>query len=163
MFDTTPAVARALESARHWAAHDRSPTVQPAHVLQGLIEEEEGRAWMLLIQAGVDPQRVRRPALPDEAVPLEEPPPDPATREALIRARELARGLGEELSVASEHLLLALIETSAALRQSLEAHGLRFEQLEGSVLAAQGPPIRLEEPLLLDEPEDRWHAARILD
>src|SRR5205823_9165020 len=74
-----------------------------------------------------------------------------------------ARGLGEELSIASEHLLFALVETSASLRQSLEAHGLRLAVLEAGVTAAQGPPIRLDEPLLLDEPEDRWHSARILD
>src|SRR5205823_6104188 len=131
MFDTTPAVARALEAARRWAAHDRAATVQPAHVLQGLLDEEEGRPWLLLTQAGVDPHRLRRAPIPgDDAVPLEEPSPDPATREALVRARELARGLGEELSVASEHLLFALVETDAALRQSLEAHGLRFDVLE---------------------------------
>src|SRR5207248_10486688 len=100
MFDTTPAVDRALEAARRWASHDRSATVQPAHVLQGLLQEEEGRAWLLLTQAGVDPQRLRRPPIPDDdTVPLEEPPPGPATREALIRARELARGLGEALSI----------------------------------------------------------------
>jgi thiamine-phosphate pyrophosphorylase len=159
MFDTTAAVGRALEAARLWAVADQA-AVGAAHLLQGLLAEEEGRAWLLLGKAGVDPQSLRRPAPPES---LEEPPLDAAARDALVRARALARGLGEEASIASEHLLFALLEGDITLRQQLEAAGLRFEVLEAEIHAAQGPPIQLDEPLRLDEPEDTWHTARLLD
>ncbi len=161
MFDTTAAVGRALEAARLWAAADGC-AVGPAHLLQGLLTEEEGRAWLLLAKAGVDPRALRRP-LPESAELLDQPSQSAAARDALVRARALARGLGEEASIASEHLLFALVEGDAALRQQLEAAGLCFDVLEAEIHAAQGPPIQLDEPLRLDEPEDTWHTARLLD
>ncbi len=60
MYDATPAVTRAWEIAQQWACRQRSALVEPAHLLQGLIHEDEGRAWQLLSQAGLDPQTIRQ-------------------------------------------------------------------------------------------------------
>jgi len=170
MLDLTPAVTRALEIARQWANCQRSARIQPAHLLQGLLHEDEGRPWQLLMQTGLDPQLVRR-ALPAAADGCSEgePIPSEALAEILSRADELARSLAGEDSVASEHLLFALLETDAGLRQALECQGLQFTQLEAAVWAALGPPLQLDEPLRLDEPPRRDEAAdmpataRILD
>jgi thiamine-phosphate pyrophosphorylase len=162
MFDTTPAVARALEFARQWAGREQSPEIQPGHLLQGLLLEEEGRPWLLLTEAGLDPQALRRD-LPAGDDPILDPTPGEAARQVLTRARELARGLAEERTVASEHLLLALLDTDVALRQSLEQQGLRFAALEEAICGAKGPPIPLDEPLHLGETPDLLTTARILD
>src|SRR5713226_813962 len=96
-FDMTPAVARALDLAQEWARREDSAELLPTHLLQGLLEEEEGRPWILLTQAGLDPRQVRRPLLPhDNTFTLDKPTPSTTTRETLRRARVLARGLGEE-------------------------------------------------------------------
>src|SRR5947209_16764060 len=52
--EMTPAVERALGAAREWAGRLGQAAVGPAHVLAGLLEEEEGRATTLLLAAGVD-------------------------------------------------------------------------------------------------------------
>jgi thiamine-phosphate pyrophosphorylase len=162
-FDTTPAAARALEAAQLWARHDNS-AVLPAHLLQGLLLEEEGRPWLLLAQAGLDPERIRRHENPGDADAFAlKPALHEAAREVLARAHELVQTLGEERSVASEHLLLALLEVDIELRQSLEAQGLSFAQLEAAVGPAYGPPIGFDEPLSLDVSDDLVTVARILD
>ncbi len=86
--------------------------------------------------------------------------PSEALRDILSRALELARGLGEERSLASEHVLFALLEIDLELRQALEARGLQYTSLEKLVWAAQGPPIQLDQPLRLEEPYDLLATAR---
>jgi thiamine-phosphate pyrophosphorylase len=164
MMDPTPAVTRALDIARQWARWHQCEQIEPAHLLQGLLQEEEGRPWQLLTQAGVDPRLFRRALPPGAAVCLpEEPVHSEALREILSRAEELALSLADEGSVPSEHVLFALLETDGDLQQQLEAQGLQFAQLEEAIWAAQGPPIQLDEPLRFDEVGDVAPAARILD
>ena len=164
MYDATPAVTRAWEIAQQWASRLQSRLVEPAHLLQGLIQEDEGRAWRLLSQAGLDPQAIRQAMPPGEdEISRGKLNPSEALRDILSRALELARGLGEERSIASEHMLFALLEIDQELRQTLEAQGLQYPLLEEIVWAAQGPPIQLDQPLSLDEPVDLLATARILD
>jgi thiamine-phosphate pyrophosphorylase len=163
-FDMTPAVARALELAQQWAQNEQAAELLPAHLLQALLEEEEGRPWLLLSQAGLDPRQIRQPMPAEsEAFTLDPPPPSAATGRILRQARILARGLGEEDSVASEHLLFAILEVDAELRAALEAKGLQADKLDAGTWTPQGPPIPLDEPLLLDESPDRLATARIID
>src|SRR5438552_626215 len=56
----TPAVHRALGSAQRWAHFLGADTVQPPHLLLGLLEEEEGRVATLLTGAGLDLGAARR-------------------------------------------------------------------------------------------------------
>jgi thiamine-phosphate pyrophosphorylase len=154
MLEPTPALSRALEIARQWARWQRSAQIQPTHLLQGLLHEDEGRPWQLLMQTGLDPQLIRD-YLPDVTnyCTQSEPIPGEALEEILARAHELARIVAEEGSVATEHVLLALLETDAGLRQTLESKGLQFSQLEAEV-CSHGPPVQLDIPLRLDEPVD---------
>jgi thiamine-phosphate pyrophosphorylase len=162
--DMTPAVSRVLEAARRWALLEDDAELQPSHLLQGLLEEEEGRPWQLLSQAGLDPGTLRRSTpVPEESAALEMLPVSQKVREIFRHARSLARGLGEEQSVASEHLLLALLELDDSLRQELQGQGLQLDKLETDVWAAQGPPIQIDVSLLLEEPGDSLQTARIVD
>jgi thiamine-phosphate pyrophosphorylase len=163
MLDITPAAARALRAAQQWASEDAS-AVLTTHLFHGLLLEEEGRAWLLLAEAGFDPQRWQRREGPVEnESPLLEPTLDESVRAVLARARELTRLLAEEGSVASEHLLLALLEIDPELRQALESQGLNLARLEAAIGLVQGPPIALDEPLRLGETTDALTVARILD
>jgi thiamine-phosphate pyrophosphorylase len=166
--DMTPAVARALEAAQRWASGLGAHDVQPAHLLCGLLEEEEGRAALLLASAGLDLAAVRRSFSPDgkeasspsgTTTPL---PLGPRSEAVLAQAHCLASELTAR-TVGSESLLLALLRTDESLRQLLEALGLAFARLEAAVLALQGPPLQLDEPLCLAEPTEQIDTARILD
>jgi thiamine-phosphate pyrophosphorylase len=159
--ELTPAVERALEAARALARALGAADVQPAHLLHGLLTEEEGRAAALLRDAGIDPVAART-ALAD-IVGRHPAAAGPGVRPSLEQARELAGELYLERTVTSDALLLALLRQEPELRQSLEALGLAFARLEESLLALRKPPIRLEEPLLLSEPTEQIDTARVLD
>jgi thiamine-phosphate pyrophosphorylase len=81
----------------------------------------------------------------------------------LAAARELAEELSGERTIASEHLLLAVVRADQTLRQLLEERGLGFARLESAVLATQAPPLQLDEPLHLVETTEHVDTARILD
>jgi thiamine-phosphate pyrophosphorylase len=81
----------------------------------------------------------------------------------LSSARELAYELSGEHTIASEHLLLAVLRADAPLRRTLEGLGLAFVRLEEAVLATQAPPLRMDEPLQLHETTEQIDTARILD
>jgi thiamine-phosphate pyrophosphorylase len=163
----TPAVARALEAAQRWAHRLGAPAVQPAHLLLGLLDEEEGRAAVLLKGAGLEASGVRR-SYRDRTSPPPSPaepplPLSPQTQEALAYARELAGDFSADRTVTSDQVVLALLRADPSLCRELEAGGLDFARLETGVLSAQGPPLRLEEPLVLADETVQVDTARILD
>src|SRR4051812_8489153 len=104
--DLTPAVARALDSARRYAADDGAAEIQPQHLLHALLEEQEGRAAVHAQRAGLDWSAYRAPlAHPSSANLTIEPPARPLserTQNALRHARRLARDLLGENTVSGE-------------------------------------------------------------
>src|SRR5262245_17154457 len=95
--EMTPAVERALAAAREWASRLGEAEVGPAHLLAGLLEEEEGRATALLQAAGVDVPALRRALAagaaaeaPPAATPL---PLAAATHQVLAQAGDVAASL----------------------------------------------------------------------
>jgi thiamine-phosphate pyrophosphorylase len=90
-------------------------------------------------------------------------PLDLQTQEILYEAREIARDFSGEWTVASDHVLLALLRRNDTLRQQLTGLGLDFTRLEAEMAGERGPALGLDEPLLLAEPTDQVDAARILD
>src|SRR5262245_21976762 len=128
--DYTSAVALALEKAQTCARAERAAQVMARHLLQGLLHEQEGRAWAVVTHAGVDPGRLRE-ALPARG-DVESGGPRPplagsgpisvsAEVEAMLReAAELGRLLSAEHTVSSDQVLLALLRGDAGLRGELE-------------------------------------------
>jgi thiamine-phosphate pyrophosphorylase len=164
----TPAVARALQAAQEWAHRQGSPDVRPQHLLQGLLEEEEGRTATLLAQAGLDPAGLRAKLAQAPAgtttLPTETPLPlSPAAETVLARARELAGQSSAERTVASEQLLLALLREDQVVCDILTAQGLVLARLETEVRTLEAPRLNLDEPLFLEESIEEMDAARILD
>ncbi len=163
--DLTPAVTRALEAAQRHARARGGDRVQPLDLLHGLLEEEEGRAAILAIGAGLDHAAYRLQAGTPPAPPSGSPDLElhPDTHAALRHAGQLARDLSGEHTVASEALLLALLRTGDELRQTLEPHGLRLARLEADLLARRPAPLQLDEPLRLGDTTEQADLARVLD
>src|SRR5262245_7129939 len=114
----TPAVRRAVEAAIDLAACSGAAGVQATHLLQGLLAEEEGRAATLLSNAGLSVALVNealtKPAYSnDTASTQERTNPDFSEAGEIVEyAAELAVDLTGDRTVASEHLLMALLRRS---------------------------------------------------
>jgi thiamine-phosphate pyrophosphorylase len=164
----TPAVVRALDAAQQWAARNGSSDVRPEELLLGLLEEQEGRAAVLLTGSGIDPEMVRKalavpPAATPPAAPAAPLPFAPLAAQSLDQAHDLARQAGADHTVASEHVLLGLLQVAADLRVTLQALGLAFAKLETAILGVQAAPLCLDEPLNIVAPTEEIDSARILD
>lgn len=164
-FEHTPGLARALNRAGAWASQQSLAEITTWQLFQGLIEDEESQPSVLLVQAGLERTSLAEAFFPDalvpdnleQAVPLARP-----TREILTHAQNLARGMTTEATLATDHVLLALLEMDQELRARLEALGLDFSQFQHT-LHPTPPPIYLDEPLNLLEPPEEVNTARILD
>lgn len=163
--EMTEAVSRALEAACKWASHAGVREVRPLDLLCGLTDESEGRAAVLLAEAGLDVTafRIAVTASPPSEAASFTPPLSRSAQKALDRAASLARSLSAERAISSECLLLAVLREDAPLRGTLETQGLNFDAVETRVLAAAGPPLQLDQPLALAEVTERVDAARALD
>jgi thiamine-phosphate pyrophosphorylase len=164
--DLTPAAERALHYARRLARTAGSDGVQPAHWLHGLLAEEEGRAFALVVQAGLDADAYahERPALPPDDADAATLPFTRTTRIALSEARAWAKmQLSGEAAVSGDLLLIALLRADDPLRERLETMGLRLDRLEAAVLPEPGPPIPMEEEAPALDATGQIDAFRILD
>jgi thiamine-phosphate pyrophosphorylase len=166
--DCTPAVTRALQAAVNIAQLRAAAEVQPIHVLLGLLDEAEGQAARMLQQLGVTAAAVREafaapPALSAGEAIASPTPMSLLVEKALARARELNAAAGADRSVASEQLVLGLLQIEPELVCLLEPLGLNKSRLAAELQARQLSPLQLDEPLNLVEPTERIDAARILD
>jgi thiamine-phosphate pyrophosphorylase len=159
----TPAVARALEVACFYTLGARAAAVEPVHLLHALLEEDEGRAARLAVEAGLD-QQAYRAGRPTRATEGATSRPLSASLDEILRlARELSVEWTGESTVSSEPMFLALLRGEANIATYLEKIGLRVSTLE-AILSRQKPPVlQLEEPLDLADVTERMDAARILD
>jgi thiamine-phosphate pyrophosphorylase len=162
--EVTPAVARAIAAAAGYASVDRSSVLDTAHVLHGLLAEEEGRAFLGAVAAGLDAVAYRNTVPPAVASSAGESSPlAPRTRDALKLARSLAREHAGEEAVSGDILLVALLRSDDTLKQAVEGLGLNLGRLEAAVLPAPGPPLELQEPLNLAGSVANAGLARLLD
>ena len=144
--DLSPAVERALAAARQRAAHG---PVNAVHVFLALIEDDEGRAAQVLIDAGGDLAAVRQSLQGHEPLPFDLP-------SALTGAREVA-GERAETTLTGEFLLLGLIRSIEPLAHPLRAGGVLVEQL---TQAAELTTLNVAEQLDLSDSPDHLRPAR---
>lgn len=165
--ECTPAVQRALHLAQRWADWQQAPEVGPAHVLAGLLSENSGQAAALLADLGLDLPTAQH-AL-GETPPLDSPAPalrrplSLATQRAVMRALEMTTAAWGQRLVASEPLVLALLQVDDELTQTLVALGLSRTRLQDRLHTAQPTPLPVEMALELPEPTEPMDTARILD
>ena len=147
--DLSPAVERALAAARQRAADG---PVNAVHVFLALIEDDEGRAAQVLIDAGGDLAAVRQSLQGHEPLPFDLP-------SALTGAREVA-GERAETTLTGEFLLLGLIRSIEPLAHPLRAGGVHVEQL---TQAAELSTLNVAEQLDLSDSPDQTSTARAVD
>ncbi|HZZ77655.1 MAG TPA: thiamine phosphate synthase [Gemmataceae bacterium] len=160
----TPALQLAFDLARIVTLRDQAVEVEPRHLLAGLLAEEEGSAVALLVHAGVNwpalRSRLGEPPIRPELLP--DLPAHPSIATILSHASDLAVHHGEEGSIATDHVLLALLTANDRLRDELAEVGLDFERLRVRIVGEPAPLI-MDEPLMLAEPTEEIDTARILD
>ncbi len=151
----------ALQEAQQQAAARNHQTIEPEHVLFGLLSDPEGIVYPLLHEAGADPVRLRQRV--DEA--LDRLPKvyaggaagevriSPATGRLLEAAGREAEALTDEY-ISTEHLVLAMLAAgdSAAARILLEA-GLTRDNVLAALAEVRGRQ-RVTDP----NPEDKFQA-----
>ena len=162
----TPGLQTAFDRAGYLAYLANASSIAARHLLVGMLIEEEGKAATLLAQAHVVWGRLQTHlGLPMELATVEssELPLHPAFQIIMASARDLAIAHGEEGSISTDHVLLAMLIVNSSLREELEGFGLDFEQLRVSIVGTPAPPIVMETPILFREPTEQIDAARILD
>ncbi len=165
--DMTPGTRRALSRAHAWAEALGSAGVQAEHGLLGLINEEDGRPAQLLLQQGVNTDQILKAfSVALQPLSMSDDLPeilDSYLQRLLYDARIHALELTGSPTVATDHLLLALLEESETLRGILQRLGFETDRLRDHLFAELGPPIELDEPLQLIDSHESRVLARILD
>ncbi|HTU24296.1 MAG TPA: Clp protease N-terminal domain-containing protein [Pirellulales bacterium] len=140
-----PLTARAqkvFQLANETAQRLDSRTVEPEHVLLGLLDEGSGAALRVLKQLGIDLRKLR---LEFEKIVQSEAgqePSDPASRE-LGTKKTLGRAIHEAMElghpfIGTEHILLGLLsEPDDVARRALSNVGLTLEELRPAVARVQ--------------------------
>ncbi len=146
----TPAAERALATAARWAAGLGETSLRPFHLLLALLDEEEGRAAELLRRAGMAPAAARALLTPHLSFgalpPFRAVSNSRETESALLRAREVAVEVSADRTVATEHLLLAVLQAESDLARTLVAGGLDLHALEKQVLPNEAPTSAWRNP-----------------
>ncbi len=163
----TPALDLALRRGLHLARQEGLTALEPAHLLRGLLAEEEGHCVALLRQAGLDWARwnggeASTPLSSAENQEGGEIRIAAAVRHILNLARELPSAVTEEGSLASDQVLFALLAEQDALRSELENCGLNYRLLRQS-RDEEHAPLVLDTPILFEDPRDPIDAGRIVD
>lgn len=163
----TPAIHWALQASRLLAQEQSAAEVEPLHLLHGLLQEQEGKAFNSLLRAGLVQEELGRFIVAAKGNLTAEMPEislSSATHSILRQARALCREMMQADPVHSEQLLFVLLRDAEEIRQSLVALGLNFAQFEKQIIEAmQGPPLELDEPLELAAAGDSFDTARIVD
>lgn len=166
--DLTPAASRALQAAQQRARQRGAVDVQPLHLLEGLLQEEEGWTAEFLNRNGLDAARIRQ-AL-EETVsagaphPAETPLPlHPALLEVLAHAGHFLGDLAVDRTIGSAQLFLALLDRTAETRRFLEPFGLTPQHLDRYLYLAERQALPADESLSQSDATERVDTARILD
>ena len=145
----------ALQAAQELANTRKHPTLEPIHLLSGLLDQQDGLVSPLLERVGVDrgafakdiqDQLAKRPTVDGGQLAM-----DPALSQVLERAQKVMTRLGDQF-VSTEHLLIALRET-AGVEDIFKNHGVTLERLEQALEQIRGATRVTDQ-----NPEDKYQA-----
>ncbi len=164
-YEPTPALDFAMRRAAAVARQNERTAIEPAHLLHGLLAEEEGKPFTYLLQAGIAEPVLRStfPIISLENASLENLAISRSVRAIFAAAEQLALVHSDEGTIQTDQVLFALLEQENRLRENLVEMGLRMDQLEQ--LIATHVPIRVveEPPDLHDDDSDQLAVARLMD
>jgi thiamine-phosphate pyrophosphorylase len=163
--ETTPAVARALDLARAFAATAGAAAVEPRHLFAALTDDPDGRPAAWVVEHGLELGRWRQDQ--PRLTRFDHRPPDlplaPAGERSLESAAAAARASSADRIVTSDHVLLGVLSADPALRQELAEFGLRADDLEAEHHGRNSAPLAMDSPLDFGGPVEQSDAARIVD
>ena len=164
----TPAATRGLEEARQVAARLGAAQVEPDHLLQALLEEDEGRAAQVLVAAGLDAAAFRKKLEQNAGIPVAQVATQPpifgtALERVLARAGELAIESSSDRTIATEQLLLGLVLEEESICLLLKGEGVDIDSLVSSISSVESVPLEIDEPLAAPAPSEFVDTAHILD
>src|SRR5262249_22590410 len=129
----TTAAQEALAGAQTDAVSRGNPEVTGQHILAALLENQTGPGQAILSKAGADANRVRQVVDADLArLPKTSSGAGNTGRdvaEILTKADELAKRMGDSY-ISSEHLLIALADSSGGAKEILSMLGLSKSRIE---------------------------------
>jgi thiamine-phosphate pyrophosphorylase len=170
----TPGAMRALQLATTLAGRLNAPSVEPIHLLWGLVLDES-RGAEILAAHGLPREKLERllPLASDLVAAGVTPAEAPGelnneSQGVLVEARRQAALVGQVAEVGSEHLLCGLAATPSAVRELLAAHGLEPAVAVRHSFRLAGQDVEalpVETQLVLPEKTsaDRADTLRILD
>lgn len=140
----TEKTQQALIRAQRIATERGNPQIEPEHVLLALLEQSDGVVPRVVLELGVDPQRLR---LDLEQVLARKPRAQgaaaqvaisPALLRVLQAADREAQALRDEY-ISTEHILLALADTTAGeISRYLAAQGISREAVLRALTGIRG-------------------------
>ena len=149
----------ALGDAIQQASAAGNPQLEPAHLLQALLQQQGGVANGLLDSVGADRSALGRSvrgmlvSLPTASgSSIAQPSASRALSTALEAASSEARALGDDF-VSTEHLLLGLAAGTSGIADALRAQGASRE-----ALAAALPTVRGSARVTTPNPEGTYKA-----
>ncbi len=137
----TEKAQEAILAAQRLAEELHSPVLDAEHLLDALIEPDDGVPAETLRRIGVDLKAFRdelagilsrRAKIQGGSLSL-----DPRAKRAMELAEEEAKRLGDEY-VSTEHLLLAVAEVGGDTRQLLDRHGATREAILNALQSVRG-------------------------
>ncbi|SDS84622.1 ATP-dependent chaperone ClpB [Corynebacterium timonense] len=158
-FNPTTKTQEALQQALQRASAAGNPDIRPAHLLEAILQQEEGIAAPVLRATGVDPSTVAREAgqivdgLPSaEGQNMANPNFNRDALNALNAAQELAGELGDEY-VSTEVLLAGIARGGDEAAELLKKRGATYDVLKGAF-----PSVRGNKKVTSQDPEGQFQA-----
>lgn len=149
----------ALSAALQSAAAKGNPSIEPAHVLVALLEQQDGIAGPLFEHAGVDPGVVLQRARAEvDKLPtasgggMANPGLSRDMLTVVNTAQELASSMGDQYT-STEHLLVGLATGSNSVAKMLQQLGASAENLQAAFTAVRGSGR-----ITTENPEDAYQA-----
>ena len=122
----------AIQKAVELGTAEQQQVIEPAHLLKGILSEDENVTDFLFTKLGVNPklilQKLEETIAGFPKVSGQQPYLSNATNQALAKAREFMKPFGDEF-VAIEHLLLAILAGNDKAAQLLKDQGIAEKPL----------------------------------
>ncbi|NDE61566.1 MAG: type VI secretion system ATPase TssH, partial [Cyclobacteriaceae bacterium] len=124
----------AIQRAAELASEAKHPSLEPAHLLKGMMQEEENVMLFLFKKLGIEKNALESALdkelqkLPQVSGGNQQPYLSASANQALAKAKEYLKTFGDSY-VAIEHLLLAILAGNDAVAQLLKQLGISEKPL----------------------------------
>jgi thiamine-phosphate pyrophosphorylase len=160
MHQASPGVERAVEAAKAWAEKNGSAEIRLVDLLLGLLDEDEGRAAVLIEKVGLTVYDVRQALI---ALPFA---PSLPMSVVYTAARNWSLAFRADPAFLTDGFLLAVLRADDGFRKSVAPFGLEPDRLEASLMSGVERPTDSETDsatFSITEGPGDIDAARVLD